>query len=59
MLIKYVKNISRGIIVNKVCEKYNGGGHQFASGARVKTLEEAISLVHDLNKLLEVNTYGD
>ena len=50
---------SRGIVVNKVCEKYNGGGHQFASGARVKTLEEAICLVHDLNKLLEVNTYGD
>ena len=50
---------SRGIVVNKACEKYNGGGHQFASGARVKTLEEAICLVHDLNKLLEVNTYGD
>ena len=49
----------RSIVVNKVCEKYNGGGHQFASGARVKTLEEAICLVHDLNKLLEVNTYGD
>jgi len=43
---------SRGIIINKVCEKYNGGGHEHASGARVKTLDEALELMNDLDKLL-------
>ena len=44
---------SRGIVVNELCEKYNGGGHAHASGARVKTLDEAMSFIHDLDKLLE------
>lgn len=43
---------SRGITINKVCEKYNGGGHIHAAGARVKTVDEALSLVNDLDKLL-------
>lgn len=43
---------SRGIIINKICEKYNGGGHEHASGARVKTLDEALELMKDLDKLL-------
>ena len=43
---------SRGITVNKICERYNGGGHIHAAGARVKTLDEALNLVNDLDKLL-------
>ena len=43
---------SRGITVNKICEKYNGGGHVHAAGARVKTLDEALELIKDLDKLL-------
>ncbi|MBQ6539205.1 MAG: bifunctional oligoribonuclease/PAP phosphatase NrnA [Bacilli bacterium] len=43
---------SRGITVNKVCEKYNGGGHIHAAGARVKNLDEAMNLINDLDKLL-------
>ena len=43
---------SRGITINKVCEKYNGGGHIHAAGARVKTLDEAMNLINDLDKLL-------
>ncbi len=43
---------SRGVTINKVCEKYNGGGHIHAAGARVKTVDEALSLVNDLDKLL-------
>ncbi len=43
---------SRGITVNKLCEKYNGGGHEHAAGARVKTLDEALELIKDLDKLL-------
>lgn len=40
---------SNGPIVNKVAEKYNGGGHKLASGVRVKTIEEAKQVLHDLN----------
>ena len=43
---------SRGIVINELCEKYNGGGHKNASGARVSTLEEANSFIKDLDKLL-------
>lgn len=42
---------SRGPIINHVAEKYNGGGHALASGARVKTLEEAQLLINDLDNL--------
>lgn len=40
---------SRGPIINTICEKYNGGGHKFASGARIPTKEEAGSLIKDLD----------
>ena len=43
---------SRGITVNKICERYNGGGHVHAAGARVKTIDEAMNLINDLDKLL-------
>jgi len=41
---------SRGPIINTVAEKYHGGGHKFASGARVTTMEEAELLIHDLDR---------
>ena len=44
---------SRGPEVNKVAEMYNGGGHKMASGVRVSTLDEAINVIKDLDKLLE------
>lgn len=44
---------SRGPIINTVAEKYNGGGHKFASGARLKTLDEADPLIMELDKLCE------
>ncbi len=40
---------SRGPIINSVASNYNGGGHQLASGARVKTMEEVDSLLEDLD----------
>ncbi len=43
---------SRGVTINKLCEKYNGGGHIHAAGARVKTIDEAMALINDLDKLL-------
>ena len=41
---------SRGPVINTVAEKFNGGGHKMASGARVETFEEAHLLVNELDK---------
>lgn len=47
---------SRGPEINEVAEKYNGGGHKFASGARPKSFEEAMRLMMELdNVLVEYN----
>ena len=50
---------SRGPIINELAEKYYGGGHKMASGARVKTLEEALHLMEELDELLNQYTEGD
>ena len=42
---------SRGPIINKVAEKYNGGGHAMASGAKVKSFEEVDELIKSLDNL--------
>lgn len=42
---------SRGPVINEMLVKYNGGGHKYASGARLKTMDEASSLIDDLDKL--------
>lgn len=41
---------SRGPVINTIAEKYNGGGHAMASGARVKTLDEVKMLINDLDE---------
>ena len=43
---------SRGPVINHVAEKYHGGGQKSASGARVKTMEEAMKIIDDLEQLL-------
>lgn len=40
---------SRGPAINHVVEKYNGGGHAKASGARLKSFEEVDNLIKDLD----------
>ncbi len=40
---------SRGPVINTVAERYNGGGHKLASGARVSTMEEVDCLIDDLD----------
>ena len=40
---------SRGPIINDVATKYNGGGHKFASGARIKDETEIDALFRDLD----------
>lgn len=41
---------SRGPVINHIAEKYNGGGHRFASGARVTCMAEADSLLEELDE---------
>ena len=40
---------SRGPEINTVAEKFNGGGHKFASGAKVKSFEDAMKLMEALD----------
>lgn len=42
---------SRGPIINEVASHYNGGGHKFSSGARIKTMDELDNLISDLDEL--------
>jgi len=42
---------SRGPIVNRVAERYNGGGHKFAAGARVKDKDSAMQLLKELDEI--------
>ena len=42
---------SRGPIINKIAEKYNGGGHALASGAKVPSFEEVDMLIKELDSL--------
>ena len=48
---------SRGPEINQVAEKYHGGGHKFASGAKFKSFDEAMKLVDDLD--LTVKKYRE
>ena len=41
---------SRGPVINTIAEKYNGGGHKMASGAKVTTMEEVDNLIKDLDE---------
>lgn len=40
---------SRGPIINNIAEKYNGGGHIYASGVRVENFDAVDNLINDLN----------
>ena len=42
---------SRGPVINKAAEKYNGGGHKLAAGARVRSFEDAELLIKQLDEL--------
>lgn len=43
---------SRGPEINKIAEKHNGGGHKMAAGARVKTLDEALEIMNEIDEYL-------
>lgn len=42
---------SRGPVINTVASKYHGGGHKFASGAKLHTRDEIPMLINDLDEL--------
>ena len=44
---------SRGPIINEVVSNHGGGGHIYASGTRLKTIEEIENLVKDLDNIVK------
>lgn len=44
---------SRGVKINKLFEQYNGGGHVYACGAKLKSFSEADEIIDKLDKLCE------
>ncbi len=40
---------SKNIIINEIAGKYNGGGHKFASGARLNSMNEIEAFIKDLD----------
>lgn len=44
---------SRGPVINKIAEKYNGGGHKLACGAKVPSFEEVDLIIKDLDKVCQ------
>ena len=42
---------SRGVKINKLFEQYNGGGHVYACGAKLKSFSEADEIIDKLDKL--------
>lgn len=47
---------SKGPVINTLANKYNGGGHPLASGASVKSWEEADELAKDLDIICQSYT---
>lgn len=42
---------SRGVKINKLFEQYNGGGHVYACGAKLKSFSEADEIIDKLDRL--------
>lgn len=44
---------SRGPTINEVAAKYGGGGHVYASGARLKSWQEADNLIEEIDGIMK------
>ena len=61
VIFAYDKNIdkirasirSRGPIINDVASNYNGGGHVYASGARLNNFDEVDEMIKELDRVCE------
>lgn len=42
---------SNKYFINDIAAKYNGGGHKFAAGTKLKTWDNVIKIINDLEKL--------
>lgn len=47
---------SRGPVINDIASKFGGGGHKYASGARLKAWEDADNLIKELDEI--TSTYS-
>lgn len=45
---------SRGPVINEIASRYGGGGHKYASGARLKSWIDADNLIKDLDEIASV-----
>ena len=51
----YKVNIrSRGPVINDIASKYNGGGHKYASGARIKNEDDIDKLIYELDETCKI-----
>lgn len=50
---------SRGPVINELLSHYNGGGHKYASGARIKSFDDADIIVNELDKLCKNYKEGE
>jgi len=51
----YKVNIrSKGPVINTIAEKYNGGGHRLASGARIQNSKDVELLLEDLDNACKI-----
>ena len=47
----YKANIrSRGPVINEIAARYNGGGHKYASGAKIKDKKDVDLMLKDLEQ---------
>ncbi|WP_434337876.1 DHH family phosphoesterase [Mycoplasma capricolum] len=44
---------SRDFSIDKIANKYNGGGHKLASGAEISSLDQIDDLINDLEQLIK------
>ncbi|MDE6472977.1 MAG: bifunctional oligoribonuclease/PAP phosphatase NrnA [Ureaplasma sp.] len=44
---------SKNIPINKIAERYNGGGHKFAAGFKLKSKSQFFALINELDKLAQ------
>ena len=51
LLAPYKKKGGRNNM-GQITTRHHGGGHKFASGVRVKTMDEAMKVIDDLEQLL-------
>ena len=49
---------SRGPVINEIAASYGGGGHKYASGARLTSWKDADGLIVDLDEKAEAYTKG-